>query len=138
MEPSLRYEEGQPLLPRVSSVADGQQSHNKRKKFNNQILKDICLPSKAAVLLVCLTVVIGALHAVFTCVFVACAVYVVGGKYINQSAAICLSYLVMAMAVFVYPVSGFIADVKYGRYGVLRCSMCLITVSLVLCWVLLL
>lgn len=92
MESSLRHEEDQPLL--LSSVAGGQQSHNKRKKFNNQILKDICLPSKAAVLLVCLTMVIGALHAVFTCVFVACAVYFVGGKYINQSAAICLSYLV--------------------------------------------
>ena len=126
MDSSLRCEEDQPLL--LSSVAGGLQSH---KRKNNHFIKDICLPSKAAVLLVCLAVVIGALHAVFTCIFVASAVYFVGGMYINQSAAICLSYLVMAMAVFVYPVSGFIADVKYGRYRVLRCSMCLITISLV-------
>ena len=126
MEPSSGGEENQPLL--LASIVGCQQSH---KRKNHRFLKDICVPSKAAVVLVCLAVVIGALHAVFTCVFVAAAVYFIGGKYINQSAAICLSYLVMIMAVFVYPVSGFIADVKYGRYRVLCTSMCLITISLI-------
>ena len=126
MEMSVRHQENQPLL--LPSVAGDQQSHQRK---SNQCLKDVCLPSKAAALLVCLAVVIGALHAVFTCLLVACGVYFVGGKYINQSAAICLSYLGMSMAVFVYPASGFVADVRFGRYRVLRVSMCLIAVSLV-------
>ena len=123
METSSRCEENQMLLP--PSVAGGQRFYKIR---SSQFLKD---PSKATVLLVCLAVVIGTLHAVFTCLFVACGVYFVGGEYINQSAAICLSYLGMTMAVFVFPVSGFVADVKYGRYRVLRCSMCLFTISLI-------
>jgi peptide/histidine transporter 3/4 len=127
METSLRYEESQPLLR--SPVAGSGRSAYKRK--SNQFLKNVCLPSKATALLVCLAVVIGALHAVFTCLFVACGIYFVGGEYINQSVAICLSYLVMSLAVFIYPMSGFIADVKYGRYRVLRCSVCLITISLI-------
>ena len=126
MEPSSGGEENQPLL--LSAIAGYQQSHNRK---NHQLLKDICIPSKAAVVLVCLAVVLGVLHAIFTCIFVASAVYFVGGKYISQSAAICLSYLGMVMAVFMYPVSGFIADVKYGRYRVLCTSMFLIAISLV-------
>ena len=126
MESSSRREENRPLL--LPSVAGGQRSY---KRKSSQLLKDICLPSKATVLLMCLAVVIGAFRAVFTCLFIACLVYFIGGKYINQSAAICLSYLGICMVIFVFPVSGFIADVKCGRYRVLRCSMYLFIISLI-------
>ena len=126
METSSRCKENQPLVQ--PSVAGSQRSYKRR---SSQFLKDICLPSKATVLLVCLALVIGTLHAVFTCLFVACGVYFIGGKYINQSAAICLSYLGMSMAFFVFPVSGFVADVKCGRCRGLRCSMCLFAISLI-------
>lgn len=126
MEPSSSCEENQPLL----SLSSAGGPHSFKRK-NGQFLRDICLPSKSAILLVCLAVVIGTLHALFECVLVVSAIYLVGGKYINESVAICLSYFGMAMIVLLYPVCGFIADVKYGHYRVFCASMCLMTISLV-------
>ena len=126
MEPSLSYQQSQPLLS--PSSAGGQRSFKRR---NGQFLRDICVPSRAGVLLVCLAVVLGTMHALFTCVLVFSAIYLVGGKYLNESVAICIPYLAMAMAVVLYPVCGFIADVILGRYRAFCASMCLISISVV-------
>ena len=127
MEPLSRHEESQSLLS-SSFASTVQTSHTLQS--DHKCLKHICLPSKAAIILVCLAVVIGALHAVFVCVFVFIAVILVGGQYIPESVAIFTSYLVMAVTVFLYPLSGFIADVKYGRFRVMVASMCFIVISL--------
>ena len=127
MESLSSCDESQPLLL-PSSVDRTQNSHRAK---THHFLKDICLPSKAAVVLVCLAVVVGAVHAVFSCVFVFIAGYLGSGKYISESVAIFASYLEMTMAVFLYPLSGFIADIKYGRCKVMIASMTCIVVSLV-------
>ena len=127
MEPLSKCKESQPLLS--SSFVPSLQTSCTRK--DHRFLKHICLPSKAAIVLVCLAVVMGALHAVFECVFVIIAVILVGSQYVPESVAIFTSYLVMAISVFLYPLSGFIVDVKYGRFGVMFVSMCFIVISLV-------
>ena len=127
MEPLFRCKESEPLLS--SSFVPNLQTLRVQK--DHRFLKHICLPSKAAIVLVCLAVVMGALHAVFECVFVFIAVVLVGSRYIRESVAIFASYLVMAITVFLYPMSGFIADVKYGRFRVMFASMCFIVISLV-------
>ena len=65
MESLSSCDESQPLLL-PSSVG---RTKNSRRANTHQFLNDICLPSKAAVVLVCLAVVVGAVHAVFTYVF---------------------------------------------------------------------
>ena len=127
MESLSSCDESQPLLL-PSSVGRSKMSH---RANTHHFLKDICLPSKAAVVLVCLAVVVGAVHAVFTCVFTFIAIFFIGGKYISESVAIFASYLGMTLAVFLYPLSGFVADIKYGRYRVMFASMTCIVISLV-------
>ena len=125
VDSSSSSEENHPLLP-PSAVTDESSS---RQRSNCQLLKSICLPSKAANILVCLAVVVGVMHAIFTCLFVLVAICVVGGKFIDVSYAIIFSYLAMMIAVFLYPLSGFVADVILGRYRVMVISMCSIVVS---------
>ena len=116
--------------PLLSPSALGSASPNGSTYKLNQ-LRRLCLPSKAAVLLVILAVVIGALRAIFTCVFALSAFLVVGGEYIDESLAIFITYLAMTIVVVLYPLSGFLADVVCGRYRVVVISVCIITVSFV-------
>ena len=127
MKSSYSCEDKQPLLSPCLAV----DSH---KRKNGHFLKDICLPSKAAVVLVCLAVVIGAILAIFASIFTVLGVFFIGGKYINESGAICLIYFGIIVAVLLVPVSGFIADTKYGRYKVISASMCLIIIALGFMW----
>jgi hypothetical protein len=83
-----------------------------------------------ASVLVCLGVVVGAVHAIFTCIFVLVAIFVVG-EHINEPLAISLSYLAMVIGVALYPISGFLADVIFGRYRMIVASVCCIVVSFV-------
>ena len=125
VDPPSSSEESHPLL--LPSAVSNESSSSQR--FSYQLLKHICLPSKAANVLVCLAIVVGAMYAIFSCLFVLVAVSVVGGKYIDVTLAIILSYLAMTIAVFLYPLSGFVADVILGRYRVMVISMCCIVLS---------
>ena len=122
--PSSSDESHPLLLP--SAVTDGSSFS---QRLSCQLLKHVCLPSKAANVLVCLSVVVGAMLAIFTCLFVLVAVCVVGGQYIDVTLAIILSYVAMMITVFLYPLSGFVADVILGRYRVMLISMCCIILS---------
>ena len=124
--PSIAEESHPLLLP--SAVTDASSSS---ERSSCQLLKSVCVPSKAANVLICLAIVVGAMHAIFTCVFVLVAICFAGGKYINESLSITLSYLVMAVAVVLYPISGFLADVIFGRYRVIVVSVCCIVMSFV-------
>ena len=119
-------EESRPLL--LPSAVTGESPS--AQQFSCQQLTSICPPSKAASVLVCLAVVIGAVHAIFTCIFVLVAIFVVG-EHINESLAITLSYLAMVIGVVLYPISGFLADVMFGRYRMIVVSVCSIVISFV-------
>ena len=126
-------DESQPLLL-PSSVPNETSFRNQSSHMNFKLLKHICLPSKAAVLLICLAVVVGAVHTIFvvSSVLVVETVFVLGGHYINGSLTIITSFLAIIIAVVLFPVSGFIADVFCGRYRVMMISMCLFIISFVL------
>lgn len=100
------------------------------QRFSCQHLTSICPPTKAASVLVCLAVVIGAVQVIFTCVFVLVAIFVVGER-ISESLAITLSYLAMVIGVALYPISGFLADVIFGRYRMIVVSVCCIVISFI-------
>ena len=126
-------DESQPLL--LPSSAPNESSHNQSSHLNFQLLKHICLPSKAAVLLICSAVVVGAVQAIFMISSAAAlaVIPVLSGHYINESLTIIISYLAIIITIIVlYPVSGFIADVFCGRYRLMMISVCLFIVSFVL------
>ena len=123
---SSSSEESRPLL-HPSAVTDESPS---AQRFGCQHLTSICPPTKAASVLVCLAVVIGAVQVIFTCVFVLVAIFVVG-ECISESLAITLSYLAMVIGVVLYPISGFLADVVFGRYRMIVVSVCCIVISFI-------
>ena len=120
-------EETHPLLF-PSAVTDESLSN---QRSSCQLVKSIFLPYKVANVLICLAVLVGSMHAIFTCLYVLIAVCIMGGKFIDVSYAIILSYLAMMIAVFLYPLSGFLADVILGRYRVMVIAMCSIVVSFI-------
>ena len=128
--------EVQPLLSpsslSPSSISSNSSLHYRCTHFCCQLLKNICLPSKAAIILICLAVVVGAINIIFSVLSVLAAVVFVGGHHIDESLAIFISYVFISMAVILYPVSGFLADVFCGRYRMVMISMCFFIASFVL------
>ena len=123
--------ESLPLLS-PSSISSNSSLRYRCTHYCYQLLKHICLPSKAAVVLICLAVVVGAINTIFSVLSVIAAVLFVSDHYIDESLAFFVSYLFITMAVILYPVSGFLADVFCGRYRVVMISMCFFIVSFIL------
>ena len=123
--------ESQPLLSRFS-VSNNSFLHHSCTHFCYQLLKHICLPSKAAVVLICLTVVVGAMNTIFSGIIVVSAATLINSHFIDEPLVIFVTYLCATIAVVLYPVSGFLADVFCGRYRVVMISMCFFIVSFIL------
>ena len=101
-------------------------------QLRNLSLRYVCLPSKPAVVLICLAVVVGAVQKIFSIMCAAVFLFVIGGHYVDELWAVILSYLFMSVAVMLYPASGFLADVFCGRFKILMISMSLFIISFVL------
>ena len=130
MDSCSSSEESQPLL--LPSVSEESSPSNGCCQLNCQLQRYLCLPSKAAILLICLTVVVSAMIKIFFILYVIATVAIVGEKYIDKTLAVSLSYLLGVLAVILYPVSGFIADVFCGRFRTIVISMCFFIVSFLL------
>ena len=92
--------------------------------------KYLCLPSKAAVLIIIWTTVVG---AAFSFIKDFMAFFVVSSKYshIHDVGTVDLiPYAILAVMMMFYPLSGFIADVWCGRFKTVMVSMSLIFISL--------
>ena len=132
MNPSS-CEESQPLLlPSVLKKSSSSVCYYQRYFSNCHSWRHVCLPSKPAILLVCLTVVVSAIYKIFFILCVTAAVAIVSENHINKALAIFIAYLLGLLAVLLYPISGFVADVFCGRFRVLVISMCLFIVSFLL------
>ena len=116
------YGEGRPLL---------QQPRNTRKEEFACHSKCLCLPSKAAILIILWTAVIGTVYTIFVCTFV---VGISGVMHSKTSFVVydSIPYSILAVVMTFYPVSGFIADVCCGRFKVIIASLICITLSLIL------
>ena len=120
--------ESQSLLSPLGAPAPNESCPNNR--FRCQLFRYICLPSKPAIVLICLAIVVGAVQKIFS--IICATIFVVGGHYVSELWAVIISYSLLSMTVILYPISGFLADVFYGRFKILMISMCLFIVSFML------
>ena len=94
----------------------------------------LCLPSKAAVLILLWSAIVGAINtlAMDTTVAVGVAlkdVNVHGQKLDNILLNVLIPYLCTALVLLLYPLGGFMADVWCGRYKSVMISLCILACS---------
>ena len=121
--------ETQPLLPQPST--DAQSLQEKVKKVCCWP-KHICLPSKAAILIILWTAVVGTVYIFITG---ATAASIMTSKYAHTfdvGVIGSIPQVVLAVIMTFYPLSGFIADVCCGRFKIVIISINLILVSIVM------
>ena len=98
--------------------------------------KHLCLPSKAAILILLWTIIIGAMYHNF----VGFSAYLVMSNphpttILSEYEPLpCVPYAILAIVMMFYPLSGFIADVCCGRLKTVSISL----ISLLFCMILLL
>ena len=90
-----------------------------------RLCKVLCLPSKAAILIIVWTATIGILYN-FLLVIAVAVTYANTQAGINVSMFDSLTYAILALIMTFYPLSGFIADVYCGRLRTVFISMCLL------------
>ena len=109
------------LLPQPNSVNESSQRHQQRVANKCCLSHHLCIPSKAAILILLWTAVVGTLYYFFLCVAVATTTSIKG---INISVYDSLIYAILAFVMTFYPLSGFIADVCCGRLKTVMTSLC--------------
>ena len=93
--------------------------------------KHFCLPSKAAILILLWTIIVGAMYHYLVGLS---AILVMSVPQPNTILSVYepLPYAILAIVMMFYPLSGFIADVCCGRMKTVVISL----ISLLICWVL--
>ena len=91
--------------------------------------KHLCLPSKAAILILLWTAIVGAMYYIITG---SAAVIEMDKSRINSSISIYepLLYAILAFVMMLYPLSGFIADVCCGRLKTVVISLIILLLCL--------
>ena len=95
-------------------------------------LKHLCLPSKAAILILLWTAVIGTLYYFVLGVAVLATDYNQQTTHINIPLYDSIPYAISTLVMIFYPLSGFIADVCCGRLKTIVTSLCLLLTGLIL------
>ena len=124
----VRSEEEQPLLPTIQPLGTTWREKLGRAQF---IPRKLHIPSKSAVLLLFWSVVVG-------------AIYMTAKGGVNYSTAqlgknkidffrsydILIARTVFVLVFMLYPIAGFLADTRFGRYKVILTSLCLLAVGM--------
>ena len=106
-------------------------SSNIYHQYCPQIRQHLCLPSKAAVLILLWTAVIGIVyHAVIGCILLLFSVNSVREKNVSTLASI--PFAIFTLSMMFYPLSGFLADVCCGRFRTIMTSLIIVTISIFL------
>ena len=116
--------ESQPLLQSLTTL--------QKIRAKTYICGHLCLPSKAAILVIMWTAVVGTVYSLITTVV---AMNNLDGPHhykTHTQTSGSMLYVYLALTMLVYPISGFIADVRCGRYKVITVSLSFITTSIVL------
>ena len=118
------------LIDSASTRADSPSLRQIRVRICSQS-KHLCLPSKAAILILFWTGTVGVMYHVL--IGLAAALFVIY-PYTNVtlSARQALSYAILAFIMMFYPLSGYIADVCCGRLKTVVTSLVLLLTSVVL------
>lgn len=124
--------ETQPLLSPISAP-----TLQERIAQASILPRHLCLPSKAAVLILVWSGIVGAAYTLSmdATVAVGVALNVNEGKYLHHFdnviiVNILIPYLCLAVVMLLYPLSGFMADIYCGRYKCVMLSLCILTCSL--------
>ena len=93
--------------------------------------KHLCLPSKAAILILLWTATVGAIFNIFVGM---AAVFQIDRTRIHSSISVYepLPYAILALVMMFYPLSGFIADVCCGRLKIAVVSLVLLLSCLIM------
>ena len=95
----------------------------------------MCLPSKAAILIILWTAIVGVMYY-FTLAIVVIAVYTNPLTVTSIPEYTSLIYAILALAMIFYPLSGFLADVCCGRLKIVTLSLCLLLIcGLLMCFI---
>ena len=94
----------------------------------------LCLPSKAAILILIWSAIVGAMNTLGmdTTVAVGVALKEVeffGQKFNNILLNVLVPYLCTALVMLLYPLGGFVADIWCGRYKSVMLSLCILACS---------
>ena len=123
--------EVQPLLRQPDPVTSRVSFHF--KLLRQFCSKNICLPSKAAILIILWTILVG---TVYSCITTLLAFSIHGGKYtspVDVGLIGMIPHAVLAIISTLYPLSGFIADNYCGRFKTVVLSTTFILLSLLMC-----
>ena len=96
--------------------------------------RHLCLPSRAAVLILFWSAIVGAMNTLATDTTVAVGVAlqdvkVEGNKLDNVLLNVLIPYLFTALVLLLYPLGGFLADVWWGRHKSVMMSLCVLACS---------
>ena len=93
--------------------------------------KHLCLPSKAAILILLWTAIVGAMYYIFVDL---AAVLQTDRSRINSNVSMydSLPYAILALVMMLYPLSGFIADVWCGRLKTVVISLVILLFCLII------
>lgn len=121
--------ETQPLLSPVEAPTI-------KKRFSQACTSPthLCLPSKAAILILLWSAIVGAMNTLSTDATVAVGVVLTdvqvrGQKLDNILLNVLIPYLCTALIMLLYPLGGFVADIWCGRYKAVMISLCVLACS---------
>ena len=109
-----------------------------RERLNQACVlpRHLCLPSKAAVLILFWSAIVGTAYALAMDATVAIGVVLtndkINGHKLDNNILInvLVPYVCLALVMLLYPLSGFMADIWCGRYKAVIISMCILMCSL--------
>ena len=113
--------EDQPLLPPVSQPNPG---ICERVASVCYLPKHLCITSKLAILILSWTVLVGALFIPTVGVVNIVVLYTMSLVDLDMSLTYIILYFFVALLYMFYPLSGFLADVYFGRFRTVLVSLC--------------
>jgi peptide/histidine transporter 3/4 len=121
--------ETQPLLSPVAIP-------NLRERFSQAcaLPRHLCLPSKAAVLILFWSAIVGTAYTLANDATVAIGIVLAndkGHKLDNVVVNVLIPYVCLALVMLLYPLSGFMADIWCGRYKAVIVSMFILMFSFI-------
>ncbi len=121
--------ETQPLLSPIEAPSI-------KKKVSQACISPahLCLPSKAAILILFWSAIVGAMNTLAMDATVAVGVALKevgfhGKKFDNILLNVLVPYLFTALVMLLYPLGGFVADIWCGRYKSVMISLCILACS---------
>ena len=122
--------ESQPLLRRFSKSSSIIHSLQRKIASISRFLKHFCITSKAAVLVLLWTMLVGAVYYTVVSMILVFLMNATSLLLVDASLPFVILYFFIAVVFISFPVSGFLADVYFGRFKTIAASLCLILLSL--------